>query len=374
MGGCNSTPEEREQRRVNNQINKQLSKEKRNQSVKILLLGTGESGKSTILKQMKILHQKAGPEERVGLTKEDREQQVPIIRSNVITAIEILLDVATEMFHYSLAAESKESEKRVRDVLEMEDHERMTQYNNILQDIITLYQDPSIQKCLEHKNQFYLLDSAPYFLKKASTIGEVDYLPSDEDVLRARSQTTGVTSMDFMLKEGSTELKLELVDVGGQRGERRRWIHCFEGVDAVMFIISLSDYNQTLWEDETTNRMLEAEKLFGEMLNNVFFRETPFIVFFNKLDLFKEKFRKVSLAEAYKEYSPPKEVKTDGAREEHALNFIQHRFKSQDKTKNREITTFETTATDTDLVRNVLDTVKRNILKAIMKDFGFTNS
>ena len=86
-----------------------------------------------------------------------------------------------------------------------------------------------------------------------------------------------------------------------------------------MFIISLSDYNQTLWEDETTNRMLEAEKLFGEMLNNVFFRETPFIVFFNKLDLFKEKFRKVSLSEAYKEYSPPKEVKTDAAREEHAL-------------------------------------------------------
>jgi len=374
MGGCNSTPEEREQRRVNNQINKQLSKEKRNQSVKILLLGTGESGKSTILKQMKILHQKAGPEETVGLTKEDREHQVPIIRSNVITAIEILLDVATEMFHYSLAAESKESEKRVRAVLEMEDHERMTQYNDILQDIITLYQDPSIQKCLEQKAKFYLLDSAPYFLKKASTIGEIDYLPSDEDVLRARSQTTGVTSMDFMLKEGSTELKLELVDVGGQRGERRRWIHCFEGVDAVMFIISLSDYNQTLWEDETTNRMLEAEKLFGEMLNNVFFRETPFIVFFNKLDLFKEKLKKVSLAEAYKEYSPPKEAETDAAKEEHALTFIQNRFKSQDKTKNREITTFETTATDTDLVRNVLDTVKRNILKAIMKDMGFTNS
>ena len=60
------------------------------------------------------------------------------------------------MFRYSLAAESKESEKRVRDVLEMEDHERMTQYNDILQDIITLYQDPSIQKCLEHKAKFYV--------------------------------------------------------------------------------------------------------------------------------------------------------------------------------------------------------------------------
>lgn len=56
-------------------------------------------------------------------------------------------------------------------------------------------------------------------------------------------------------------------------------------------------------------------------------------------------------------------------------NYIRDRFKSQDKTSGkREITTFETTATDTDLVRNVLDTVKSNILKAIMSDMGFTNS
>ena len=52
--------------------------------------------------------------------------------------------------------------------------------------------------------------------------------------------------------------------------------------------------------------MLEAEKLF--------------YVFFNKFDLFKEKLRKVSLAEAYKEYMLPKEIETDGeAKEKHAL-------------------------------------------------------
>ena len=132
-------------------------------------------------------------------------------------------------------------------------------------------------------------------------------------------------------------MKLELVDVGGQRGERRRWIHCFEGVTAgkptfffhffplvflaVMFIISLSDYNQVLWEDETTNRMLEAEKLFGDMLNNVFFRETPFIVFFNKWDLFKDKLKEVPLTEAYKEYTGPKgkDAEDDEAKVNHAV-------------------------------------------------------
>ena len=42
-----------------------------------------------------------------------------------------------------------------------------------------------------------LLDSAPYFLKKAEAIGALDYLPTDDDVLRARSQTTGVVTVDF---------------------------------------------------------------------------------------------------------------------------------------------------------------------------------
>ena len=42
-----------------------------------------------------------------------------------------------------------------------------------------------------------LLDSAPYFLKKAVTIGAEEYLPTDDDVLRARSQTTGVVTVDF---------------------------------------------------------------------------------------------------------------------------------------------------------------------------------
>ena len=73
----------------------------------------------------------------------------------ISTNIQILLDVSTEKFHYSLAAENKESEQKVRALLEMEDH-GVAQYQDILQDIITLYQDPSIQKCLEQKAKFYV--------------------------------------------------------------------------------------------------------------------------------------------------------------------------------------------------------------------------
>merc|ERR1712088_1010851 len=103
MGVCasNLTPEEQEANRRNREISRQLKKDREKQSVKLLLLGTGESGKSTILKQMKVLHQRAdGPEEAVGLTKEDREQQVTIIRQNVIDSMLCLLDAAVDcQFH-----------------------------------------------------------------------------------------------------------------------------------------------------------------------------------------------------------------------------------------------------------------------------------
>ena len=43
---------------------------------------------------------------------------------------------------------------------------------------------------------------------------------------------------------------LRMVDVGGQRSERRKWIHCFENVTSVMFLVAISEYDQTLVESE----------------------------------------------------------------------------------------------------------------------------
>jgi len=43
-------------------------------------------------------------------------------------------------------------------------------------------------------------------------------------VLRARSKTTGITETEFEVDS----TKFRMVDVGGQRSERKKWIHCFE--------------------------------------------------------------------------------------------------------------------------------------------------
>lgn len=80
-----------------------------------------------------------------------------------------------------------------------------------------------------------------------------------------------------------------MFDVGGQRSERKKWIHCFENVTAIVFLVAISEYDQLLFEDETVNRMQEALTLFDSICNSRWFVKTSIILFLNKIDRFKEK-------------------------------------------------------------------------------------
>ncbi len=75
------------------------------------------------------------------------------------------------------------------------------------------------------------------------------------------------------------------IDVGGQRNERRKWIHCFENVTAVIFVAAISEYDQTLYEDEKVNRLQESIDVFSTICNNPFFDKTAMILFLNKVNL-----------------------------------------------------------------------------------------
>eukprot|EP01098_Paradermamoeba_levis_P003533 TRINITY_DN1592_c0_g2_i3.p1 TRINITY_DN1592_c0_g2~~TRINITY_DN1592_c0_g2_i3.p1 ORF type:complete len:344 (-),score=117.73 TRINITY_DN1592_c0_g2_i3:674-1705(-) len=341
MGCGSSTPSDKEQEKTNRQIDAELAKERkqRQDDVKILLLGTGESGKSTFFKQMKILS------EDNNFTSDQLAEYIPAIQANLVTQMKVLITAAGWL---NLPID-KSNSQRAQAVLDS------TEWSPELgKDIKVLWKDKGIQQTYEQRNKFQLNDSANYFFDNIERFLK-DFEPTLEDVLRVRVRTTGIEEADFTF----SGMKIRMIDVGGQRSERRKWIHCFDCVTTIIFFSSLSDYDQKLREDENVNRMNESITLFSGVCNISHFDNLPFVLFLNKLDLFNEKIKKVDLRVCFDDY-------TGGCNPEPAKVFIQEKFLANKGA--HAVHTHFTVAVDTKNIEFVFASVKETLLKEALNE------
>ncbi|KAJ3168475.1 Guanine nucleotide-binding protein alpha-2 subunit [Geranomyces variabilis] len=153
-----------------------------------------------------------------------------------------------------------------------------------------------------------------------------------------------------------------MFDVGGQRSERRKWIHCFEAVTSIIFCVALSEYDQVLLEESQQNRMAESLILFESVINSRWFLRTSIILFLNKIDLFKIKLTRNPLEKYFPEYRGGPDVNK-------AAKFILWRFTQTNRAR-LNIYPHLTQATDTSNIRLVFAAVKVTILQNALKDSG----
>lgn len=225
-------------------------------------------------------------------------------------------------------------------------------------DIIQLWTDPGVATLMTRQSEFYLMDSAPYFYQELSRIVQPGYVPTEGDVLRARTKTTGIYETRFTMGN----LSIHMFDVGGQRSERKKWIHCFEAVTSIIFCVSLSEYDQVLLEEAGQNRMTESLILFDSVINSRWFVRTSIILFLNKIDLFKQKLPLVPLQDYFADYQ-------GGPDANKAAKYILYRFTQVNRAK-LNIYPHLTQATDTSNIRLVFAAVKETILQNALKDSG----
>lgn len=316
-------------------------------NVKLLLLGAGESGKSTIAKQMKIIHLD-------GFTKDELLNLKSIIFSNVIGSIRVLVEYSQKL-SIPLSPESLGYAKKVLD----ENYFTGELTPSMAKDIKILWSDNGIRETFSRSSEFQLNDSAEYYFTEIDRIAQEDYLPSTQDALRSRIKTTGIIETHFSV--GNTNFTL--VDVGGQRSERRKWMHCFQDVTAVIFVVAMSEYDQKLYEDETTNRMHEALKLFKDICNTKWFSETAIILFLNKKDIFEKKIKRVPLSVCFRDFQGPNTY-------EAASQYIEDQFLGQNEISKKLIYVHHTCATDTRNVEVVFKAVQDIIVNKILERVG----
>lgn len=332
----------REAKQRSRKLDRQLQDEeqKQKQINKLLLLGAGDSGKSTLFKQMRCIYGK-------GYSEKERKTFYSALCNNIICCMKAL---CKQTDNYGKLEEKMMPFKTK--ILELGTNEDDLITNGVGNAIKQLWADEVIQITYSNSFQFYLSDSAKYFFEKIDLVMQPNYIPSQEDVFRTRIPTTGIVERSFLVDEHV----FQMFDVGGQRSERKKWIHCFENVTSVIFVAALSAYDQVLYEDEETNRMKESLELFGSISGMKWFLETPFILFLNKSDLFEEKLKKVKIVDHFPEYIGENAP-------EPGAQFIEDMFIEKDTQQRRDIYPHITCATNTDTMRTVFDAVKDIIIK-----------
>lgn len=246
-------------------------------------------------------------------------------------------------------------------------NEDAKQFLQHVEAIRVLWQSETMREVWMKRAKANVNDSHKDYLQDLSRIASPIYIPTEQDVLNSRVRTTQIIMEHYKI-DG---IDFEIYDVGGQRSERRKWIECFESVDAVIFVAALSEYDQTLTEARRVNRMMEALELFESVVKNRAFADTSIMLFLNKKDIFAEKilYSDISAVSHFSDYMGPTKDFDHGV-----LYFIQKFEERLVEDEFNDSFIHVTCATDTNNMEFVLDSSRTIIMTDNLKRSGFLGS
>eukprot|EP00515_Schizochytrium_aggregatum_P003431 CAMPEP_0202067550 /NCGR_PEP_ID=MMETSP0963-20130614/54534_1 /ASSEMBLY_ACC=CAM_ASM_000494 /TAXON_ID=4773 /ORGANISM="Schizochytrium aggregatum, Strain ATCC28209" /LENGTH=359 /DNA_ID=CAMNT_0048634265 /DNA_START=21 /DNA_END=1100 /DNA_ORIENTATION=+ len=347
-----------------------------------------------------------------GYTKEERERFTTVVYVNIIINVKTVLEHSRTMSPLSDPA----LRNKIDDFLQISDTKDV-KFDKATGDLILqFWNDPGFQETWMRRSEFQVQDALAYFCSEMDRISAPDYVPNPQDILRIRVRTTGIVEESYtidgvnfvMFDVGGqrnerkkwihafdkvtaiifvaaiNDVNFVMFDVGGQRNERKKWIHAFDKVTAIIFVAAINEYDQVLFEDSSMNRMDEAVILFDEICNSPFFEKTSMILFLNKKDLFREKLKVVPFRVddpqhgrfqdfEYKGPLPPNFPDNASFERyyESVRDYILKLFVNRNKNKKKEIYQHITCATDTQNVEVVFNACKDIILRINLARSGF---
>ncbi|UMM39258.1 hypothetical protein L5515_016392 [Caenorhabditis briggsae] len=336
-------------------IEKELHKERKimRRQINLLLLGSGESGKSTFVKQMHIIH--GAGEFTADEVRAYRQQ----IYQNAISAMRVLLDARNKLgIAWEDPKRQVEVEKVMRftvgDLLKGIDFTTFVEVAPIISDF---WNDAAIRKTYEQRNLFQISDSCQYFFEHIPRIAMPDFYPTNRDILFCRKATRGISEHIFEINK----IPFRFIDVGGQRSQRQKWFQCFTDITSILFMVASNEYDQVILEDRRTNRVVESRSVFETIVNNRAFSNVSIILFMNKNDLLQEKVPKSDIRQYFTDFTGDHTLVRD------VQFFLVDKFEASRRDRARPFFYHFTTAVDTENIRRVFRDVRESILEQNLK-------
>jgi guanine nucleotide-binding protein G(i) subunit alpha len=269
-----------------------------NKKMKVIMLGTGSSGKSTLLKQIRLLRE-------VGFEEKMKSDMKYICLSNVLQMLKSVLQYAKKqkipIDFPDPASELVANEIRQWDYVSSNQVYARLNYESI-QKIQDMWNNcPSLKKILSEYH--YEIQSCPVesgdLLPRLKDIYTYS-MATNEIVLKTRIKTTGIIESMFHWDDWD----ITFVDTGGQRNERRKWNTIFSNYDqicnrCVIFTVNLAEYCCVCYEDDSANRTQESLSVFEKYANIQWFERCPIFLVFTHRDLFQKTLRLKDMSQAF---------------------------------------------------------------------------
>jgi len=234
--------------------------------------------------------------------------------------------------------------------------------NACADDMISLWNHPTAKEALS-KQRMRMEESSGFFLDELHRITDKRYIPSDDDVLKARLKTVGVVEHSFTIDKGSEKgVDWKIFDVGGARSQRQYWAPYFSEVDAIIFLAPISAFDQVLIEDPEVNRLEDSLLLWRTVISNKLLENVNIVLFLNKCDLLEFKLTHgVKLADHMTSYGDrPNDFDTISRYFKNKFTALHQSFSPNQR---RELYIHMTSVTDTRKTSSIITNVRDIILR-----------
>jgi len=319
-------------------------------------LGAGGSGKTTLRKQFQRLYAHGFAD--VNSRKELRE----LIVYNLLEGTRAVLAAARDAKLGGGTSPAIQSEVELIERLGADAKALDDATVNALR---VVSKDAAFVRAMDLRSKFQVQECFfPYLESCVSQYpawGGPQWIPSVDECVRSRTRSSGIIEVEFEYEK----VKYKVFDAGGQRAERRKWLHAFDDVTALIYVSSLTEYDEVLFEDKSKNRLKESLEVWEELVNTSHFATTPTLLFLNKLDLFEDKYvrRRIPLNESGLFPDAPAGEPDKDAAIEWVSSLFRERHRKADPTL---LYIHTTVAVDANQVDTVFNDVKEIILLRTM--------